>query len=204
MDALVGLADSGTKFIRKKALRYKSSEIDIKVTGNAAGDLDADGTIIRGSLPNNTVVELYPEPAMAVTIVGKEASESPEILAEILREIRGAGVTLLGMSINHNSLILYLPMNAGSLLESLHSIIVRDERAIAMAVRKDLAFIRIKGVGLEETPGVIGGIAKALNSVGINIYGVFTITSSVLIFVDLKDQEKAVRLIEESVRTNAN
>jgi len=204
MDTLVGLADSGTKFIRKKALRYKGSEIDVKVISNSAGDLDADGTIIRGSLPNNTVVDLYPEPAMAVTIVGKEASESPEILAEILREIRGARVTLLGMSINHNSLILYLPMSAGSLLESLHSIVVGDERAIAMAVRKDLAFIRVRGVGLEETPGVIGGIAKALNSAGINIYGVFTITSSVLIFVDLKDQAKAVRLIEESVRTNTD
>jgi len=205
IDTLVGLADSGTKFIRKKALRYKSPEIDVKVISNAAGDLDADGTIIRGSLPNNTVVEPYPEPAMAVTIVGKEASESPRIIAEILREIRRAGVPLLGMSINHNSLILYLPMSAGdSLLESLHSIVVRDERTIAMAARKDLAFIRVRGVGLEETPGVISGIAKNLNSAGINIYGVFTITSSILIFVDLKDQEKAVRLIEESVRINTN
>jgi len=140
---------------------------------------------------------------MAVTIVGKGASESSQTLINIFQEIRKAGAPLLGMSINHNSLILYLPMSAAeNLLEPLHSIVTKNERAIAMAVRKDLAFIRFKGVGLEETPGIISSIAKALNSVGINIYGIFTITSSVLIFVDLKDKEKAIHLIEETIRTN--
>jgi len=205
MDTLVGLADSGSKFIQKKALRYKNPEIDIKVINNSAGDLDSDGTIIHGTFLNSTVVESYPEPAMAVTIVGKEASESTQTLTEIFHEIRKAGATLLGASINHNSLILYLPMNvAGSLLDSLHSIVVKDERTIAMAVRKDLAFIKVRGVALEETPGVINGITKDLNSAGINIYGIFTITSSVLIFVDIKDKEKAVHLIEGTIRTNIN
>jgi aspartate kinase len=205
MDTLVGLADSGTKFVHKKALRYKSTNTDIKVINNSSGDLDSDGTTICGSFHGNIVVEPYPEPAMAVTIVGKKASESPQTLVEIFREIKKVDAPLLGMSINHNSLILYLPMNvAENLLESLHSIVVNDERALAMAVRKDLAFIRFKGVGLEETPGIISNITKALNSVGTNLYGVFTITSSVLIFVDLKDKEKAIRLTEETLKTNIN
>jgi len=205
METLVGLADSGTKFIHKRSLRYKSPEIDIKVISNAPGDLDSEGTIIHGSFPNNIVIDPYPEPAMAVTIVGKEASESPQTLVDIFQEIKKANVPILGMSINHNSLILYLPMNVTeNLLESLHSIVVKDERALAMAVRKDLAFIRVKGVGLEETPGIISSITKALNSVGINIYGIFTITSSVLIFVDLKDKEETIRLTRETLRTNIN
>jgi len=205
VDALVGLADSGTRFIHKKALRYKIQGIDIKVISNSTGDLDSNGTMIHGSFPNNTVVEPYPEPTMAVTIVGKEASESPQTLTEIFQEIRKAGTPLLGMAANHNSLVIYLPMNvAGSLLDSLHSIVVKDERTIGMAVRKDLALIRVKGIALEETLGVINSITKDLNSVGINIYGIFTIASSVLIFVDIKDKEKAVHLIEGTVRTNIN
>ncbi len=203
MDALVGLADSGTKFIHKKALRYKSPDIDIKVISNSSGDLDSEGTIIRGSFPNTIIVDSHPEPAMAVTIVGERASESFETLTSVLEEIRKAGLPLLGMSINHNSLILYLPMNGpDGLLEALHSIVLRDKRAIALAVRKGMAFIRVKGVGLEETPGVISRMTSVLNSAGINIYGVFTITSSVEIFVDLNDKEKAIRLIKEALKTN--
>jgi len=205
MDALVGIADSGTKFIHKKALRYTSPHIDIKVISNSSADLDSEGTLIRGNFPSNIVVEPYPEPVMAVTVVGKLASESPRTLLEILGEVGKAGAPILGMSANHDSLILYLPINvAETLLESLHSIVVRDERALALAVRKDLAFVRVKGLGLEETPGIISSISKALNSVGVNIYGIFTIASSIQMFVDTKDKEKAIRLIEETVRANAN
>jgi aspartate kinase len=203
IDTLIGLADSGTKFIRKKALKYKTPEIDIKVVSNAFGDLDSGGTIIRGSFPRSMLVEAHPDPATAITIVGKGLSESSQTLFEISNEVNKADAHLLGMSVNHNSLILYLPSKAAEgILESLHSIVVNSEKAQAMAVRKDLAFIRVKGVGLEETPGVIGDISKALNSEGINIYGAFTITSSVVIFVDLKDKERTVRLIEGTLKTN--
>jgi len=205
VDALVGLADSGTKFIHKKALRYKSPDIDIKVISNSSGNLNSEGTIIRGGFPNVILVDSHPKPALSVTIVGEKASESFETLTNVLEEIRKAGLPLLGMSINHNSLILYLPMNGpDGLLEALHSIVLKDERAVALAVRKNLAFIRVKGVGLEETPGVISRITSALNSAGINIYGIFTITSSVELFVDLEDKEKTVQLIKEALETNNN
>jgi aspartate kinase len=203
MDVLVGLADSGTKFIHKKTLRYKSPQIDIKVVSSSSEDLDSEGTTIKGSFPSNIVVEPHPEPAIAITIAGKQMSKSTEALAEILHEIKKANVPLLGMSVNHNSLILYLPMLDGkALLEAFHAIVVKDEKALAMAVRENLAFVRVKGVGLEETPGVIGSITKALNSAGLNIYGAFTITSSVVIFVDLEDKEKTIRLIEETIAKN--
>ena len=148
------------------------------------------------------LVDYYPKPAMAVTIVGEKASESFRTIASVLREVQRAGLPLLGMSINHNSLILYLPMEEPSdLLENIHSVVLRDERAIALAVRKNLAFIRIKGVGLEETPGVISKITNALNSAGINIYGIFTIASSIDLFVDLKNSEDALQLIKKSLES---
>ena len=86
------------------------------------------------------------------------------------------------------------------LLEALHSIVLKDDRALALAVRKNLAFIRVKGVGLEETPGVISRITDALNSAKINIYGIFTITSSVELFVDLKDKDRAIQMIRKALK----
>jgi len=203
MDMLVGLADSGTKFIHKKALRYKNPSIEIKVINNTYGSLAVDGTTIKGSFPNNIVVEEHPDPAMAVTIVGKAIAESPQTIQQVFQELKKADIALLGMSLNHNSLILYMPTKKKEeILEPLHSIVVSNERTIALAVRENLAFIKVKGVGLEETPGIISDITKSLHSSGINIYGIFTITSSVLIFVDLKDKDRTIRLIEENIRTN--
>jgi len=202
MDTLLGIADSGTKFIHKKALRYKSPEIDLKIISNSSGSLDAEGTVIHGSFPSMIIVDCYSKPAMAVTIVGERASESFKTIMSVLKEIQKASLPLLGMSINHNSLILYLPMEEPiDLLENMHSVVLKDERAIALAVKRNLAFIRIKGAGLEETPGVISRISDTLNSAGINIYGIFTITSSIDLFVDLKDREDALRMIKKSLES---
>jgi len=201
MDALIGLADTGSKFIHKKALRYKSPAIDARVIGNASGNLRSEGTTIRGSFPQSIVVELHPEISMAVTIVGKAISESPKTLQDILQQIKRFDVPILGMSINHNSLILYLPMNgSGELLEALHSIVVTDERTIAMAVKENLAFINVRGVGLEESPGIVSVISGALSQASININGIFTITSTVVLFIDSKDKEKAIQLIKDSIK----
>ena len=205
IDNLIGLADSGTKFIHKKALKYKTPKIDVKVVSNASSDLDLDGTLIRGGFPQNLLVESHPDPATAITIVGRDLSESPQTLFRIFSEISKADAHLLGMSVNHNSIILYLPSKAAEgILESIHSIVVSDEKTQAMAVKKDLTFVRVKGVGLEDTPGVVSNITKALNSEGVNIYGIFTITSSVMIFVDFKDEEKTVRLMEKTLTMNHN
>jgi len=204
VNALIGLADSGAKFIHQKALKYKDPSIEIKVINHALGDLESEGTTIHGALLNDTIVETaYPSPAMSVTIVGNAISEAPEILQEVFQRIKEAEAPILGVSINHNSLILYLPENGvNDLLEALHSIVTSHEQTLALAVKKNLAFIRVKGVGLEETPGIISRIAEALFSGSINIFGIFTITSSVSVFVDLNDREKAAELIQKSIREN--
>ena len=69
-----------------------------------------------------------------------------------------------------------------------------------MAVKKDLVFIKTSGVGLEETHGIIGKISEDLRLNGINISGILTITSSILLFVDWNEREKALKLIKNSLR----
>ena len=206
VDVLVGLTDTGAKFIHKKALKYKSPSIDIKVIKNTSGNLRSEGTIIRGCLPRNMVVDTHPRPVMAVTVVGKAISESPKVIYRVLKRVRESRAEILGMSINQNSLILYLPITGASerLLEDIHSIVVEEETAIAMALRRDLALIKVRDVGLEETPGVISDIADALRSSSINIYGIFTITSSVILFVDQKDKDRAIHLVKDAVKANSS
>jgi aspartate kinase len=103
---------------------------------------------------------------------------------------------------NTNSVILYVPQekNIETLLNQIHKITISNKETIAMAVKKDLVFLKTSGVGLEKTHGIIGKISEHLRVNGINISGILTITSSILLFVDWNEKEKALKLIKNSLK----
>ncbi len=198
---LVGLADSGTKFIHRKALRYKDSSVKVRVINHAHGDLNAKGTIIKGALSTELDISMANEsPAMSITIVGQGISEKPVVIQELTEGVKEYA-QLLGLSVNYDSLILYVSENENSksLLEKVHETILEQEESLAMSVRKQLAFLKVKGVGLEETPGLIGKISEALRLNAINIFGLLTITSSILLFLDWNEKERALTLVKKAL-----
>ena len=105
---------------------------------------------------------------------------------------------------NSNSVILYVSQEKSldALFNDIHDITKNNKETIAMAAKKDLVFIKTSGVGLEETHGIIGKISEDLRLNGINISGILTITSSILLFVDWSEREKALELIKNSLRTS--
>ena len=204
VNTLVGLADSGAKFIHSKALKYKPKDIDVKVISNAYGDLSRAGTIITGGLATELDAEIaHPTPVAEVTVIGNGMSANPQVITEMVEKVRENSM-LLGMSMNTNSIILYVPQekNIDALFNQIHNITTNNKETIAMAVKKDLVFIKTSGVGLEETHGIIGKISEDLRVNGINISGILTITSSILLFVDWNDKEKALKLIKNSLKTH--
>jgi aspartate kinase len=201
VNTLVGLADSGTKFIHRKALRYKDASVRVRVIKHNHGNLDAEGTLINGSLSTELdVVLASPSPALSITVVGKEISEQPQVIKELTETVKNHAKPL-GLSVNYDSIILYASENSNSnlLLEKIHEIILNHEETLAMSVRKQLAFLKIKGVGLEKTPGLTGRISEALRLNCINIFGLMTITSSILLFVNWSEKEKALNLVRNAL-----
>ncbi len=199
---LVGLADSGTKFIHRKALRYKDASVKVRVINHSKGDLNAEGTLITGELSNELNVELTrPSPAMLITVVGKGVSEQPQVIKELSETVKNYA-ELLGLSLNYDSLILYTSeyVDSNLLLEKIHKIILSHPETLAMSVRKQLAFFTIKGVGLEDTPGLTGRISEALRLNSINIFGLMTITSSILLFVEWNEREKVLNLVRDALK----
>jgi len=204
VDTLVGIADSGTKFIHRKALRYKDPSIKVRVISHTHGNLNTEGTLIKGALSTELDVALASQsPAASITIVGHGVSEKPKIMQELTQTVK-AQAHLLGLSLNYDSVILYVAEkpDLNSLLEEVHETILKHEETIAMSVRKQLAFLKVKGVGLEETPGLIGKISETLRLSDINIFGLLTITSSILLFVDWKKKERALSLVKNALRGN--
>jgi len=53
---------------------------------------------------------------------------------------------------------------------------------------------------LEETHGIIGKMSETLRVNSINISGIFTITSSIMVFVDWNERENALNLIKKALR----
>ncbi len=202
VSTLVGLADSGTKFIHRKALRYKDASVKVRVIKHIHGDLNAEGTLIKGALSSDLDVELAsPSPSLSITVVGKGVSENPQVIKECAETVKNHA-KLLGLSLNYDSMILYVSENSNSklLLEKVHEVILNHEETLAMSVRKQLAFLKIKGVGLEQTPGLTGRISEALRVNCINIFGLMTITSSILLFVKWNEREKALNLVRNALR----
>ena len=202
VNTLVGLADSGTKFIHRKALRYKDSSVRVRVIRHTHGNLNAEGTVINGAFSTELDAALAnPSPTMSITVVGKGVSEQPQVIKELTETVKNHA-ELLGLSVNYDSMILYASENSNSnlLLEKVHEVILKHEETLAMSVRKQLAFLKIKGVDLEKTPGLTGRIAETLRLNAVNIFGLMTITSSILLFVKWKKREKVIKLVRNALK----
>ena len=202
VNTLVGLADSGTKFIHRKALRYKDSSVRVRVIRHTHGNLNAEGTVIKGAFSTELDAALAnPSPTMSITVVGKGVSEQPQVIKELTETVKNHA-ELLGLSVNYDSMILYASENSNSnlLLEKVHEVILKHEETLAMSVRKQLAFLKIKGVDLEKTPGLTGRIAEALRLNAINIFGLMTITSSIMLFVNWNEREKVIKLVRNALK----
>jgi aspartate kinase len=201
VNRLVGLADSGAKFIHAKALKYKPRNINVRVINHAHGDLTKEGTLITGALATELGVNIaHPSSIAEITVLGNHLSENPMIVSEMVEKAK-AHATLVGMSMNTNSAILYVSeeKNVDALFNEAHKTVLNHEEALAMAVKKSLAFLKISGVGLEETHGIIGKISETLRVNNINISGILTIASSILVFVDWNEREKALQLIRNAL-----
>ena len=204
VNTLVGLADSGAKFIHSKALKYKPEQINVRVISNITGDLSREGTVITGSLATDLdVEEAHSSPIAEITIVGNKISDKTKIIEDLLTKTKSHSQPL-GMSMNTNSVILYVSAekNLDLLFNDIHKTVIENIETKAMAVKKDLAFLKIRGVGLEETHGIIGKISEVLRVNDINIAGILTITSSILLFVDWNKREAALKLIRKSLRSH--
>jgi aspartate kinase len=204
VNTLVGLADSGAKFVHTKALKYKPQAINVRVINSAHGDLAREGTIITGGLSTELGVNMAHSAQVAeITIVGNNISNNPQIIHEMMEKAKNHSA-LLDMAMNQNSVILYVAeeKTIDQLINDTHQTVLNNKETIAMAVKKNLAYLKVSGVGLEETHGIMGKITETLRHNGINISGILTITSSILLFVDWNEREKVLELIKNALKTH--
>ncbi|MFH2105841.1 MAG: hypothetical protein ABII22_01150 [Candidatus Micrarchaeota archaeon] len=197
---LVGLADSGVKFMHKKALGYKPKDIDVKIINNTSNSLDESGTMITGGVLDIEVDIISKKEAGSITIVGNGITENPGVMSQILGVLHKLNVPLYGMSADQGSLVMYLDQGGVErAVAELHNIVVANKETLAIARRTGLSVLRINGIGLQETPGSISRVASILRANGINIYGQYTVMSQIFLIVLFGDEHNAKKLIEKEL-----
>ena len=69
---------------------------------------------------------------------------------------------------------------------------------IAKAIHsvEGLAMIVVSGYGLEDLPGILEATVQPLSKSGMNLYGVFTISSSIRVFVPWTERENALSSVK--------
>jgi aspartate kinase len=201
VNALMEMADSSAKFIHRKALKYKDPSVNVRVINHRSGELSANGTIIVGAYSNGfDVTVASPSPAASITVVGRSISENPTIINELTEKVKTYS-SLLGLSADSNSLILYVSEEGDldSLFKRINETLIDHDKVVAISVRRKLALIKATGIGLEETRGIIGKISESLQANDVNVFGILTAGSSILLFVEWSEREKVLTSVKHSL-----
>jgi len=198
---LARLADSGVKFMHKKALLHKPEKIPVRLIGSMSRSLDAKGTEIRGAVNGLEISPVSDSSVGFVTVVGQEISSNTRVLEEIMGAFRKAGAHLLGISANHDSLVAYVEdRHLERVCEELHDVVLRNRETLALASRRGLALLRVSAIGLQDTPGSIASITGMLAKRGINVFGLYTVVSEIFLLVSAEEKEIAERLIAKVMK----
>jgi aspartate kinase len=195
---LVNLCDSGDKFIRRRALKFLDGSFSVRVVGNHKNELDSGGTVVNGCLPKTPIYLGHDSPVCSIVVVGAELSNEPKILSKIFREIDRYKIPILAQSADADTACIYLPEGrANDIAEAFHSAIIENGRGFGMAIRRNLAFLRIVAVESENTSEVLNRIIGSLKAKGIGIIGAHTVASNILIFVEWAEKDAALSSVRK-------
>jgi aspartate kinase len=197
VDEAYSLAIAGAKIIQPKALLYKKESTILRVVGFDAADLSG-GTVITGELKGGLQMNLYSSDLSMVTLITSSGSLSRVV--KFLSEIPSAVTDILGLTISESSILLYA-RNSGNLVEKLHEMIKKEGLAKAIHSVDGLAMIVVSGYGLEDIPGILETVVEPLAQRGTNLYGVFTISNSIRLFVPWEEREKTLLAVKYTLST---
>lgn len=197
---LAELADLGVKFIHQKSLQYKDPKINAVITTCSRGGLDEEGTLLIGCFPKALVVLNNPSKAMKITVTGKNLSQEVGVIKDIMQTLSDHKVTPLGMTVTKQSITIFTSeIESKELLESLHVIALTLEQG-AIAFQRNLALVRVDGVGSKERLETTSKLLESLQREGISPAGFLSTNLGVLFFVDWNVKERVADLFTSVIR----
>ena len=196
------LATHGAQVLHPHALKYKDPEIKAKIISFENGDLSSYGTEIVGPLSEETDEPsvMLTGPITAISVVGDNILLKPGMLEELLKTLSVNDINIYGVSTGQNSITLFVNKTDADLAhKSLHEVVINNHNLTSISLGEDIAMLSINSPEFIDTPGIISNITKPLKE-HINIVEISSSQTSVMLFVEWNDGEKAYKLIRSVLR----
>jgi aspartate kinase len=200
VEEMMDLSVHGTQVLHSNSLKYKSSSFIAKIISYESGNLSADGTLIIGPTEGEMLSSfmLHPEPISLVSIVGANILKSPGLLAELATLLAENNINIFGISTGKNSITIFV--NKKDVIDAhriLHSDVIKNNILNSLSIGGKIAMLSFLSPEFIETPGIISDITEPLRKNNINIVEISSSQTSIVLFVDWNDGEKAYKLIKE-------
>ncbi len=192
------LATHGAQVLHPHALKYKDPKINAKIIGFDHGDLSAHGTVIIGPSKNKMLKTstLSSDPISVIAVVGEEILNKPGVLAELTEILAENEINIFGISTGQNSITVFVnKKDADEAHRILHDVVVKNNNLSSLSLGREIAMISIASPDFIDTPGIISDITEPLRANNLNIVEISSSQTSVVIFVEWKDGEKAYELV---------
>ena len=197
VDELRSLSFRGAEVVAPSALSYKTGDLGVRVVHYQHGDLLTGGTRIEGEFQN--LVDMQEEPLACLTVAGRAIRNQPGVLAELSNALWEADINIDCVASGMDSVTFYVKSDVMEAAETvLHEAVVTDESLSSVTVDDDIAVVRVTGGELPNRPGVIQQIITPIAAEGIALQDVITSATSVAVFVDVADAERALDIIQSN------
>ena len=188
------LASGGAKFLHSKSLKYKPGHMRIRVS--SLNNNPFSGTVIDGGTPDIKIV-MMSENISKITLIGPKMTDT-EILTHVIQTVKENEGRVISMSIDPKTATFYIE-GGMNMADEIHSTVVGGKMAKAVSSFEGLSMLSVGGNAMETIPGMIQRVAQPLAHAGINIYGMTTIGSSIRLFINTNDSQKALDLLRKAL-----
>jgi aspartate kinase len=97
-----------------------------------------------------------------------------------------------------DSITIYVAEEEATRTETLlHETVVENESLSSVTLDEGIAVVRVTGGALPNQPGMVRGIVDPLADAHLSVHDVITSATSVAIFVDWSDRERALEIIQQ-------
>lgn len=200
-EELVDLTALSVQVIHPRALAYKYSSISAKIINSKYNDLSVNGTRITGPSDDNSFksVTLYENPVSLIAVVGAGMPEKSMRLAKVTSSLAENDINIMGISAGHDSLTVFVEkQESDEAYHILHNVVIENNSFSSLSLGAEASMISIAGSKFAgETQSIISEITELLQKNGIRIIGISSSQTTIILYVDSENGEKAADLLGE-------
>jgi aspartate kinase len=184
---MLDLAQGGAKIVKPESLTHKLRNQKLRIVNFASPSLASSGTEITGSINTSTAERTTHRNLVAINVLCEVNAESLQRIFGVLRS-----KPIYGISSGRRSITVFTTDgNVHEVLNKLHA----TDGLKAISHREKVAMLQLSHPMFIDSPGGVAKMSVALSQKGINIIEVTTSKTTINVFIEENQLQKATEAI---------